>query len=117
MAHSRPKVPVKDCDMPPVEPQDARLVRIIYVWLSLGAAGALLAAKLNVVWHDPWCTPRLRPYFLLYWGVARVLFPFLLLLTPVGVVSLVISRDMQRRWEMWLAVFLLLLAIYHVLNT
>lgn len=103
--------------MPPAEPQDARLVRIIYVWLSLGVAGALLAAKLNVVWHDPWCTPRLRPYFLLYWGVVRVLFPFTVVLTPIGVVSLLISRDMQRRGDMWLAVFLLLLAIYHVLNT
>jgi hypothetical protein len=79
------------------------MLRTIYVWISFCAAGALLAAKLNVVWHDPWCTPRLTPYNLLFELVCRRVVPLLLPLFLGGVVGLAASTWARRRWEVWLA--------------
>jgi hypothetical protein len=95
---------------------DARLARTAYVWTSICIAGALLAAKLNVVWHDPWCRPRLTPYNLLFELVCRRVVPILLLLAVGGISWLITSSWARHRWEIWLAVCLLVVAIYHVIG-
>jgi hypothetical protein len=99
------------------ESPDSRLLRIIYVWLSVGVASAILAAKANVLRHDPWFTPRFTPDRLLYWGVARNVAPVLLPLAVVGVVLMCASSDLRRRWSMWLAVCLSVVALYQLFNT
>lgn len=103
--------------MAPHEPPNAHLLRTVYVWTSFGAAGALLAAKLNVVWHDPWCTPRWTPYFIFFWRVRDSIGNLLLPLALGGIAGLVASRSARGRWEIWLALCLLFLAVYHAVST
>lgn len=95
---------------------DPHLTRTVYVWVSFCAAGALLAAKLNVLWHDPWCTPRLTPYNLLFELVCRRVVPLLLPLVIAGIAWLKASFWARHRWEIWLAVCLLIVAIYNVVG-
>lgn len=99
------------------EPPDRNFARTIYVWASFCAAGALLAAKVNVISHDPWCTPRWTPYFILFWRVRDTVGHLLLPLLLGGLVGLAVSRWARRRWEVWLAVFVLFMALYHAVST
>jgi hypothetical protein len=103
--------------MPPVEPPKSHLLRTIYVWVSFCVAGAVLAAKLNVAWHDPWCMPRWTPYFILFWRVRDTVSNVLLPLLLAGTVGVAVSPWTRRRWEVWLALCLLLLGFYHAVST
>lgn len=103
--------------MAPAGSPKSHLPRTMYVWVSFCVAGALLAAKLNVVWHGPWCTPRWTPYFILFWRVRDTVGHLLLPLLFGGIVWLGASPWARRRWEVWLAVLLLFMALYHVVST
>jgi hypothetical protein len=86
------------------------LLRFAFLGASATAAGSLLAAWANVGWHDPYRTPRWTTYFILFWRVRDAMGPLLVLLTLCGFLSLIASPVARRRWEMWVATLLPLVA-------
>lgn len=85
--------------------------------ISLCCAGAVLAAKVNIVRNNPWCDPRWTPDFIIFWGVRDTVGNLLIPLILCGIVGVAGSPWARRRWEVWLAICLLVVATYHAFGT
>jgi hypothetical protein len=96
---------------------ESHLLRTVYVYAAFAAGGSLLAAKVNVVLHDPWCTPRWTPCFILFWGVRDTIGQLLFPLAVGGIVGLGVSPWARGRWEVWLAAGVSIIALYHAVST
>lgn len=103
--------------MPQKMQLEGRILRSAFVASAVTAAVVLLAAKANVVWHDRWCTPRWTPYNILFWGIRDSIGQLLLPLALCGIAGLVVSSAARQRWEVWGAVLLTVVALYHMINT
>ena len=96
--------------MKSVMSSEVALVRTVFVAYSACASCPLLALKAYVAWRDPWFSEHWTPSTILLAGIRDALAGPSHLLTLIGFIYLLVSPNRREHWEIWVSLFLLVLA-------
>jgi hypothetical protein len=92
--------------------RELHLLYVSYSFTAFVTSAIYLGLFLYAYSHDPWLTPRWTHYMIVWWKAGRPLFDLFTILVPGGVIILLASSNLRKRWGIWCSVVVMIAVVF-----